>query len=93
MDVPAARRRGFGPGDRERFVHDAPNGARAAAALSAAPQAMVNLPGGARNVLTRRQRRTHIVVGKNVARAHDHCGEIPAETVLGEKVPAKIGPN
>jgi hypothetical protein len=36
---------------------------------------MVNLPGRARNVLARRQRRAHVVVGEHVARAHDHCGE------------------
>src|SRR5215467_9914844 len=72
FEVAAAHRRGCGPGDRERFVHNAPNGARAASALRAATQAMVDLPGRARNVLPRRQRRTHIVVGENVARAHDH---------------------
>jgi hypothetical protein len=70
LDVSVAR--GCDPGDRERFVHDAPNGAGAAPALSAATQAMVNLTGRARNVLARRQRRTHVVVGENVAGAHDH---------------------
>ena len=86
--VPAARRRGCSAGDPERFVHDAPNGAGAAPALSAATQAVVNLPGRAWNVLARRQRRTHVVVGENVAGAHDHlhtiiAGKVPAETVLG----------
>ena len=69
----------------EGLVHNAPNGARAAAALSAATQAMVDLSGRARNVLPRRQRRTHIVVGENVARAHDHCGAITA----GRSLPGK----
>lgn len=79
MRVSAAHGPRRGSGNPERLIHDAPNGARAAPALRAATQAMVNLPRGARHVLARRQRGTHVVVGENVARAHDHCGESPKD--------------
>src|SRR5262249_57780271 len=53
---------------------------------------MVNLSGRARNVLARRQRRTHIVVGENVARAHDHCGESPGRDNPGGASPGRQSP-
>src|SRR6516165_319267 len=77
------------PRGGEGLIHDAPNGACAPPALSAATEAMVNLPGRARNVLARRQRRTHVIVGENVARADDHCGESPGEESPGRESPCE----
>ena len=60
------RRRGI-----ERLIHDLADGAGAAAALGAAAEAAIDLPGRARPRL-RRDGGTDIVVGQNVAGANDH---------------------
>ena len=66
-------------GARDRLVHDPADGARATPALGATAKAMVDLPRRSRNVLARRQRRTHIVVREHVAGTHNHGREESAK--------------
>ena len=66
--------RAAGAGGRsgiQRLVHDLADGAGAAATLSAAAQAAIDLPGRARRRL-RRDGGADIVVAQNVAGADDH---------------------
>ena len=63
----------------DRFVHDLPDGACAAAAFGAAAQAPVDLTGAARRAFGRN--RPDLMVGNHVARTHDHGG-----------TPVRIGP-
>src|SRR5262249_22941042 len=58
-------------GRRDRVVHDAANGAPAAAALRAAAETAIDLPGGARRLLGA-DHRAHVVVAQQVARTDDH---------------------
>src|SRR5262249_32500818 len=58
-------------GRRDRVVHDAADGARATAALRAAAEGGIELPGGARRVLGT-DHRAHVVVAQHVARTDDH---------------------
>src|SRR3982074_3228902 len=68
-------------GARDGLVHDAADGARAAAALGAATKAAINLAGGARRLLSR-QRGPNVVVGQHVARTDDHGNPaVPARLV------------
>src|SRR5262249_24366079 len=67
--LPSAR--AAAAGRRDRVVHDAPDGARAAAALGAAAETAIDLPGGARRLLGA-DRRAHVVVAEHVARTDDH---------------------
>src|SRR3954451_6918869 len=71
------RRAAVAPGLRgtEPLVHDLADGAGAAAALGAAAEAAIDLPGGARPRL-RRDGGADIVVAQNVAGADDH-GWVP----------------
>src|SRR5262249_45246442 len=57
------------PGDR--LVHDAADGAGAAAALGAATEAAIDLTGRARGSLGR-ERAAHVVVAQHIAGADDH---------------------
>jgi hypothetical protein len=59
-------------GGCERLVHDTPNGSRAAAALGAATEAMIDLAGRTRGFPVRRQRRTHVMIGEDVAGTDNH---------------------
>ena len=67
----ASRAAGFGAG-AERFVHDLFDRPGAAAALGAATQTSVDLPGGAWRHLRSADRITHVVIGKNVAGTDNH---------------------
>src|SRR6516162_4682432 len=58
-------------GRRDRVVHDAADGARATAALRAAAEAAIDLPGGSWRLLGA-DRRAHVVVAQHVARTDDH---------------------
>jgi hypothetical protein len=58
-------------GADQRFVHDPPDGAGATAALSAASQATVNLPGGARP-LRGTAGRAHVAIAQDIAGANNH---------------------
>src|SRR5215470_14859120 len=60
-------------GRRDRVVHDAADGARATAALGAAAEAAIDLPGRARRLLGA-DRRAHVVVAQHVAGTDDHGG-------------------
>jgi len=60
-----------GAGRRNRLVHDAANGARAAAALDAAAEATIDLAGGARRRFST-DRGAHVVVSQHVARTDNH---------------------
>jgi hypothetical protein len=55
----------------DRFVHDILNGARAPAALRAAAEATINLPGGAGYPLIG-EGRAHVMVAKHVAGTDNH---------------------
>ena len=73
----------------ERLVHDLADGARATAALGAAAETSIDLPGGARTRL-RRHRGADIVVGQDVAGADDHGSgpdgiSIPCRTLPGKR--------
>src|SRR6516162_9212844 len=68
---PAAR--AAAAGRRDRVVHDAADGARATAALGAAAEAAIDLPGAARRLLGA-DHRAHVVVAQHVARTDDHGG-------------------
>ena len=59
----------------QRLIHDPADRAGAAATLGAATKAMIDLAGGARCLLARRERRAHVLIGENVARADDHRGQ------------------
>jgi hypothetical protein len=65
----AAATRAAGGGDR--LVHDAADGARTPPALGAAPEAAVDLTGGARRLLGG-ERGADVVIAQNVARTDDH---------------------
>jgi hypothetical protein len=65
-------------GASERFIHDAANGSRAAAALGAASQAMINLASCARRIGLVRHRSTHILVAEDVAGTNNHLNKGPA---------------
>jgi hypothetical protein len=68
-------------GTRDRFVHDATDGARATPALGAATETAINLAGGARRSLSR-ERGPNVVVGEHVAGADDHGNPaVPARLV------------
>src|SRR5207244_2287003 len=67
--LPAAR--AAATGRRDRIVHDAADGARATAALGAAAEADIDLPGRSWRLLGA-DRRTHVVVAQHVARTDDH---------------------
>src|SRR5215467_4240629 len=67
--LPSAR--AAAAGRRDRVVHDAADGARAAAALGAAAEAAIDLAGGARRLLGA-DRRAHVVVAQHVAGTDDH---------------------
>src|SRR5437868_7435712 len=67
--VPVAR--ATAAGHRDRFVPDAADGARAAAALDAAAETAIDLAGGARR-LAATERRAHVLVAQHVARTDDH---------------------
>jgi len=68
-------------GARDGLVHDPADGARAPAALGAAPETAVDLPGGARRSLSRKGR-ANVVVGQHVARTDDHGNPaVPARLV------------
>ena len=67
------------PGDGQRLIHDAANGAGTASALGAAAEAMIDLPGRAWDVVARRKGRAHILIGEHVARTHDHRGKRPGK--------------
>jgi hypothetical protein len=71
LAVRAARTAGFGAGT-ERFVHDLFDRPGAAAALGAATQTSVDLPGGAWRHLRPTYGITHVAVGKNVAGTDNH---------------------
>src|SRR5262249_41434768 len=58
-------------GRRNRLVHDAADGARAAAALDAAAEATIDLAGGARRLFGT-DRGAHVVVSQHVARTDNH---------------------
>ena len=58
-------------GRRDRVVHDAADGARATAALGAAAEAAIDLPGGSWRLLGA-DHRAHVVVAQHVAGADDH---------------------
>src|SRR5215469_5071668 len=60
-------------GRRDRVVHDAADGARATAALGAAAEAAIDLPGGSWRLLGA-DHRAHVVVAQHVARTDDHGG-------------------
>ena len=60
-----------GAGRRNRLVHDAADGARAAAALDAAAEATIDLAGGARRLFGT-DRGAHVVVSQHVARTDNH---------------------
>jgi hypothetical protein len=55
----------------DRLVHDISNGTRAPAALWAAAEATINLPGGAGYPLIG-ERRAHVMVAKHVAGTDNH---------------------
>src|SRR5215471_14415965 len=55
------------------FVHYAANGARAAAALRAATEAVIDLSRGARSDLAGRHCRAHVLIREHVAGTHNHC--------------------
>jgi hypothetical protein len=55
------------------FVHDTPNGTRAAAALGAAAKAAINLPRRPRRLFSGK-RCPHVLVAKYIARTDDHGG-------------------
>src|SRR5262245_62047699 len=67
--LPSAR--AAAAGRRDRVVHDAADGARAAAALGAAAEAAIDLAGGGRRLLGA-DRRAHVVVAQHVAGTDDH---------------------
>lgn len=71
LAVGASRAAGLGAG-AESFVHDFLDGSRAAAALGAAAQTAVNLPGGAREVRRPGHDVTHVVVSQDVAGTNNH---------------------
>src|SRR5262249_29983561 len=58
-------------GRRDRVVHDAADGARATAALRAAAETAIDLPGGARRLLGA-DHRAHVLVAQHVAGTDDH---------------------
>src|SRR2546429_9163185 len=58
-------------GRRDRIVHDAADGARATAALGAAAEAAIDLPGRSWRLLGA-DCRAHVVVAQHVARTDDH---------------------
>lgn len=58
---------------RQRFIHDAANGTRAAATLRAAAEAMIDLAGGPRRAFAGGEGGADVVVGEYVAGADDHC--------------------
>src|SRR5215831_17708953 len=60
-------------GRRDRVVHDAPDGARATAALGAAAEAAIDLPSRPRRLLGA-DHRAYVVVAQHVARTDDHGG-------------------
>src|SRR5215468_1083302 len=67
--LPSAR--AAAAGRRDRVVHDAPDGARAAAALGAAAEAAIDLTGRPRRLLGA-DHRPYVVVAQHVARTDDH---------------------
>src|SRR5579863_316513 len=75
----------FGAG--ERLVHDAPDRARAAPALRAAAEAVIDLARGPRRRFIVRQRRTNVVVGKYVTGTDNHRLASPAAMVRSETIP------
>jgi hypothetical protein len=70
--VPAAW--ATGTAGRNGLVDDATDGARAAAALGAAAETAINLPGRARRIAAT-ERRADIVIAQHIARTDDH-GEL-----------------
>src|SRR5262249_44939374 len=60
-----------GAGRRNRLVHDAADGARAAAALDAAAEATIDRARGARRLFGT-DRGAHVVVSQHVARTDNH---------------------
>ena len=62
-------------GAKQGFVHDLADGARAAAALSAAAEAAIDLTGGARRA--RGHGGPHFMVAQDVAGTDDHPGPAP----------------
>src|SRR5262249_46172738 len=69
----AGRRTTGTGGHRSGLVHDASDGARAAAALGAAAEAAIDLPRVSRRRVAA-ERRSHVVVAQHVARTDDHGG-------------------
>jgi hypothetical protein len=65
----------------ERFLHDAPDGARAPPALCAAAEAAIDLTRRARR-LGMVERRAHVVIGQHVTGTDDH---------ESSKAPTRIG--
>ena len=61
---------------RQSFIHNAADGAGAAAALGAATKAMVDLAGRARRLLSFGERCAYVLIRQNVARAYDHCRRV-----------------
>src|SRR5262249_58042490 len=72
-----------GAGRRNRFVHDAADGARAAAALDAAAEATIDLAGGARRLFST-DRGAHGVVSHHVAKTDNHGSSPHAGGSVGE---------
>jgi hypothetical protein len=71
LAVRTPRTAGFCAG-AERFIHDFLDGAGAPAALSAATEASVDLPGRARRHLRNAHGGADVVVGEDVAGTNDH---------------------
>src|SRR6266446_3657225 len=69
--VALATARAAAAGRRDRVVHDAADGACATAALGAAAETAIDLPGGARRLFDA-DRRAHVVVAQHVAGTDDH---------------------
>ena len=74
-------------GSGESLIHDAPDRARAAPALRAAAEAVIDLARGPRRRFIVRQRRTHVVIGKHVTGTDNHRLASPAAMVRSETIP------
>ena len=69
----ATRVAGIRAGAAERIRHDGADGSRAAAAIRAAAEALVDLSRGARTIRAGAETRLHVTIGEQVAGANDHA--------------------
>jgi hypothetical protein len=75
----------------QSFIHDAPDGAGTAAALSAAAQAMIDLARRPRRFFAVGQRTAHIVVREHVAGTDNHCEEKPGSQLVRTETINSLG--